>query len=70
MQSFRIKNINEVNENNRGYYIKPNNKTREYLVDVFKNLKFEGMSSVNGGVSWLTKVEIIKNYVERIENGK
>jgi hypothetical protein len=62
-----VKDIKDVNKNNRGYYIKPVKKTRDYLVSVFQNLKFEGMSSVNGGVSWLTKIEIIKNYVERID---
>ena len=62
-----VKDIKDVNKNNRGYYIKPVKKTRDYLVGVFQNLKFEGMSSVNGGVSWLTKIEIIKNYVERID---
>ena len=65
-----VKNVDEVNENNRGYYVKPNKKTREYLVEVFENLEFEGMSSVNGGVSWLTKIEIVKNYVERMNDGK
>lgn len=59
------KEISEVNKNNRGYYIQPKNKNKEELIRIFTNIKFKGMSSVNGGVSWLTKPEIIKNYLER-----
>jgi len=57
------KEIKDVSCNNRGYYIKPKIKTKEYLLKKFKEIKFIGYSSVNGKVKWLTKPEIIKNYI-------
>ncbi len=55
--------ISSVTKNNRGYYIKPNIKSKDYLIKKFKMIKFKGYSSVSGKVQWLTKVEIIKNYI-------
>ena len=59
------KEINDVSKNNRGYYIKPKLKSKTELLSVFSEIKFKGLSSVNGGVAWRTKPEIIKDYVER-----
>jgi hypothetical protein len=60
-----IKEVSEINRNNRGYIIKPKNKTKNELINIFKDLKFEGYSSVSGKVAWFSKIEIIKNYIER-----
>lgn len=52
---------NEVTKNNRGYYFKTNldlQGLRGKMSNI--NWKEEAMSSVNGGVSWFTKDEIIK----------
>lgn len=60
-----IKEICGINKNNRGYIIKPKNKTKNELIQIFKNIKFEGYSSVSGKVAWFSKIEIVKNYLER-----
>jgi predicted RNA methylase len=60
-----IKEISEINTNNRGYIIKPKDKTKYELIKIFKNIKFNGYSSVSGKVAWFSKVEIVKNYLER-----
>ena len=41
------------------------NKTKNELINIFKNIKFNGYSSVSGKVAWFSKIEIIKNYIER-----
>ena len=62
-----VKEIQEVNKNNRGYYIKPVNKSKKDLTLLFKKCIFKGNSGANGGVSWRTKPEIIKGYLEEIQ---
>lgn len=54
------------NKNNRGYYIKSKIKIND-LIKKIKNIDWEGNSSVNGGVAWFTKTEIIKNYNEEYD---
>jgi hypothetical protein len=58
-----VKQISEVNPNNRGYYIKSNIDIN-ILKEEFKNIDwaFHGNSSANGGVSWYSMPEIIKTY--------
>ena len=54
------------NEKNSGYYIKVKNDFDvEIVKDNFKNLKYKSYSSVNGGVAWLTRPEVVKNYGEQ-----
>lgn len=49
--------------NNRGYFIKVKEcKDIEEIENKFKNCKWTGLSSANGGVFWLTKPELIKKY--------
>lgn len=59
----KIKNINEVEPTNRGYYIK-SNIDLEILKINFKTIPWDrlGNSSANGGVSWYSKPELIKVY--------
>lgn len=59
------KNINEVEETNRGYYIK-SIIDLELLKKRFNNINWSqhGNSSANGGVSWYSKTELIKVYEE------
>jgi len=60
-----VKELNEVNENNRGYYIKVKDpKKIEKIKDNFRNTTWKGHSSANGGVSWFTKPELVKVYME------
>lgn len=59
----------EVNDNNRGYYIKSNINA---ISDTFLNIDWKkySLSSVNGGVSWFTKQQIIDAYVnETLQKG-
>jgi hypothetical protein len=53
--------IEKPNKNNRGYYIKSKIKINE-LIKKIKSIDWKGNSSVNGGVAWFTKTEIIKHY--------
>ena len=59
-----VKDIPE--ENNRGYYIKvKKNKDIQKIKDNFINGNWKGFSSANGGVSWLTKPEVVKEYISQ-----
>lgn len=58
-----IKDLHDVESNNRGYYIKsliPIDKLREKMAGI--EWKKYGNSSAKGGVSWFSKDEIIKIY--------
>ena len=63
-----VKDINEVEKTNRGYYIKS-----MIDIDILKkrfmhiNWSQHGNSSANGGVSWYSKTELIKVYEENKE---
>ena len=49
--------------NNRGYYIKVKDSINVSNVrDTFSRIEWRGLSSTNGGVSWLTKPEMVKEY--------
>ena len=53
---------------NRGYYIKVKQGFNiDNVKNNFRKTIWNGFSSVNGGVSWFTKPEIIKLYQEHIE---
>ena len=60
-----VKSILNVEDSNRGYYIKPKEKTKLELINIFSKLKYSSNSCVNGKVAWMTKPEIIKSYIER-----
>lgn len=52
-------------KNNRGYYIKVKDKQKiDEVNNRFKSMKVTSHSTVNGGVSWLTKPELVKNYLD------
>lgn len=51
--------------NNRGYFIKvKSSKKINEIKNRFKSMKIESYSSVSGGVYWLTKPELVKNYLD------
>ncbi len=58
-----VKKLKEVTPTNRGYYIKSTGISKKELKIKFENTYWNGNSSANGGVSWLTKPEIIKSYI-------
>ncbi len=57
----KIKLPSEVTENNRGYWLKSLIDVDELYIKL-TNTNWDGHSSANGGVSWLTKAEVIKAY--------
>ncbi|MCD6435204.1 MAG: hypothetical protein J7L15_02270 [Clostridiales bacterium] len=65
-----VKTIKELpSKSNRGYYIKVNDpKNIENVKMNFKSGNWVGFSSVNGGVSWMTKSEIVKSYILQFQN--
>ena len=61
-----VKDIPE--ENNRGYYIRVKDRKRINKVkNNFINGDWRGFSSANGGVAWLTKPEVVKEYRHQYE---
>ena len=61
--------IESPNKNNRGYYIK-SMISKKKLINRFKNIDWKGHSSANGGVYWLTKIDIIENYNRKWEKNE
>lgn len=52
--------------NNRGYYIKCKDENKVKQIEKnFKNGNWQGYSSANGGVNWLTKPELVKMYMDQ-----
>lgn len=64
-----VKKIEEVNKNNRGYYIK-SNINKEELIERFKNTNWKKYqnSSANGGVAWFSRLELIRAYSLEFDN--
>lgn len=55
-------------KNNRGYFIKVNSPFKvEDVMKKFESCEWQGFSSVNGGVSWRTKPELVKSFSETYE---
>lgn len=61
-----VKAIEDVHVNNRGYYL-ISKIDKKVLKNRFENINWSafGNSSAQGGVSWYTKVELIKVYEEQ-----
>lgn len=61
-----VKEVSDVHVNNRGYYIK-SLIGKDILMDKFRKINWteHSNSSVNGGVSWFSKPELIKVYEEQ-----
>lgn len=57
-----------VGQTNRGYYLSCNNQVSETISNI--DWKSVGLSSVNGGVSWFTKQQIIDIYLEEVDKKK
>lgn len=64
----KVIEIVDIKPTNRGYFIKPKNKSKGILTRIFKKGIFKGYSGANGGVSWRTRPEIVKGYLEEINN--
>ena len=54
----------EVNQNNRGYYLK-SSLTFDELKSRIQSIDWKGNSSASGGSAWLTKTEFMNQYEER-----
>lgn len=58
----KVKEINEVTNSKAEHYIKAKNKTVEELKEIFNNITYTFLSSVNGGNSWIGRQEILEAY--------
>ena len=58
-----IKYGQKKSKNNKGYYIK-SLIDKEKLINNFKKCDWKGHSSASGGVYWMTKIDILENYVK------
>ena len=63
--SGKVKELNEVTNPKAEHYIKAKKKTPDELKEIFQNLDYTFLSSVNGGVSWIGQQEILKAYFNR-----
>jgi len=66
-----LKQPEDVNENNRGYYIK-SNISPQLLRDRLTSIPWDdvGNATAGGGVYWISKPEFIKAYVNFIKENK
>ena len=63
--SGKIKEIKDITNPKAEHYIKAKNKTVEELKNIFSNLDYTKLSSVNGGNFWIGQQEILKAYNHR-----
>lgn len=63
--SGKIKNLNEVTNTKAEHYIRATDRTKvQELRDKFSKFSFDFNSSVNGGVAWVGKQEILAAYLK------
>ena len=58
----KVKKISEVTNSKAEHYIKATGMEVEELEEIFKKMKYDFKSSVNGGVSWIGQQEIFINF--------
>lgn len=63
--SGKVKELYEVTNNKAEHYIKAKRKSAEELKEIFKNLNYTFLSSVNGNNAWIGQQEILKAYASR-----
>lgn len=63
--SGKVKELQEVTNSKAEHYIKAKNKSAEELKEIFRNLDYTFLSSVNGGNAWIGQQEILKAYINR-----
>lgn len=63
--SGKVKELYEVTNNKAEHYIKAKRKSAEELKEIFKNLNYTFLSSVNGNNAWIGQQEILKAYTSR-----
>jgi hypothetical protein len=63
--SGKVKELYEVTNSKAEHYIKAKKKSAEELKEIFKNLDYTFLSSVNGGNAWIGQQEILKAYAAR-----
>ena len=60
--SGKIKEINQITNSKAEHYIKAKNKSVSELKNIFNELDYQKVSSVNGGNFWIGQQEILKAY--------
>lgn len=60
--SGKIKELHEITNPKAEHYIKATGKSSEELKEIFQNLDYTFLSSVNGGNAWIGQQDILKAY--------
>lgn len=63
--SGKVKELDEVTNTKAEHYIKAKNKSKEELKEIFQNINYTFLSSVNGGNAWIGQQDILKAYTLR-----
>ena len=63
--SGKVKELFEVTNSKAEHYIKAKEKSVDELKEIFKNLNYTFLSSVNGGNAWIGQQDILKAYNNR-----
>jgi hypothetical protein len=63
--SGKVKDLHEVTNSKSEHYIKAKDKSVQELREIFNNLNYTFLSSVNGGNAWLGQQDILKAYINR-----
>ena len=58
----KVRELNEITNQKAEHYIKAQNKTKEELKEIFKSIKYNFKSSVNGGNAWINQQDILESY--------
>lgn len=61
----KVKSVSEVTNSKAEHYIKILKQNKELIKDKFSTLPFEWLSSVNGGVAWIGRQEILEAYAKQ-----
>lgn len=63
--SGKVKELHEVTNSKAEHYIKAKEKSVEELKEIFRNLDYTFLSSVNGGNAWIGQQDILKAYMKK-----
>ena len=67
--SGKVKDLFEITNSKAEHYIKAKKKSVQELKDIFANLDYKKLSSVNGGNFWIGQQEILAAYKNNINQG-
>lgn len=68
--SGKVKELNQITNPKAEHYIKALEKSADELKDIFTNLDYNFLSSVNGNNAWIGQQDILKAYYTYLKNNK